>query len=334
MNCGPVNDFKVRKIGNEIELIKQIPNVYLGAWDKGYGIGYPPRERLDWKYIREWVLDSDKEAFVALDKGKVIGVFLNKIHGKKVEGCGWAILPDYQRKGIGSTLAKASLGESSEYFADDWKREVGANYVSNGSQYIAMGIGLGPATLAPALYNNLKESYESKSLAVSSGEVIMSESKKDKISVADKNMKKILELFNFNVSYLDADKRILKGVFELDDFNGRMDIEAGSEGKDLKDILLFKPSYSKLIKVNIFDLQAQKYMEKNFRELKAIPCGLVDNEILYLRLPDGQQYPEYCEGMDCVGGCKKNKVSRIHSPFPEIKKVYELQKKIYGGFNE
>lgn len=323
-------EFSVRRIGSkDFELIEQIPGVYLAAWDNGYRIGYPPRDRLEVDYMKRWVSDPDKEAYVAVEGSEVIGIMLNAIDSKEkiVEGCGWAVKPNIQRKHVGKQLVERSLGRFSSYIGNGWKREVGANYVSIGSQRLSELIGLVPSSVVSWMYNNLPESYMDRSVGISNGEVIMVEPQSRELLLGDPNLGRVMEQFGFGVRIVKPEKQLKDFNVEakVDEFNGVVNLSVSGEGEDLKKALKERPRCAKIVKVGVRDLAAQELLGRIL-----LPAGIVYDKAWYYLPPEGADLPEFCEQERCRGGENREKVAVVHSQFPSVRNVFEVQKSLWG----
>ena len=128
-----------------LQFIKQIPVVISKAW-KIYG-GYPVPERLSPNYWIEQIREGGWAVYLAVEENgkssEVVGCMALKPDG---ESCSWAVLPRYQRMGIGSLLAQAM-------FEEDGILLVGANYGPGaGSQKICEELGLKITAFCPNIY--------------------------------------------------------------------------------------------------------------------------------------------------------------------------------------
>ncbi len=321
-------DFYVRRLEpKDSELIRQIPGIYLATWDNGYGIGYPPRERLKAEYMENWVSDSDRECYVAVDREEVIGVMLNALDRKDgiVEGCGWAVKPNIQRRGVGRALVERSLGRGSGYMGNGWRREVGANYVSIGSQRLSESIGLVPSAVVPWMYNNIPESY-SNGLGISNGEVIMVEPFLGELLLGDQNLGRVMEQLGFRVRIVKPERRLkdLNVKEKVDDFNGVVSLSVSEKGKSLWKALEEKPKYANIVRVGIGDLDVQELLGRAL-----LPAGIVYDKAWYYMLPEGKSLPDFCENEKCKGSESMHGIAKAHSPFPNVRKAFEEQKSLW-----
>jgi len=367
------NRFHVRQVSADepIETFRAMSRLYLNAWDSdgGLRVGYPPRDRLNPTWLKEtWARDPNKEAFVAVDtehEQKVVGAGLTVVHDGIIETCGLSVDPNVQRSGLGSKLTEVRFfGMGAEFnaghairppeqrfggrFGERLFREVGANYITKGTQKTAMDAGkLVPVAFAPCQYNNLPDARDYKDnrhLAVSNGEIIFTEASSENVLTPDPRVEMILRELRVKVARVNRDSieeaRDLKFKADYYDHDGRADITVVSEGNGSRNDLLASldsepPAYSKFVSVPQSDFGAQKAISKR-KDL--IPCGAVYGKILYVKLPDNTEFPQLCEIFNenhrggrtdgCISYDVKEAVGRVHlsERLPQVRNAYHVMK--------
>ncbi|MBI2103226.1 GNAT family N-acetyltransferase [Candidatus Woesearchaeota archaeon] len=322
------------------EMSEEASSLYLNAWDNGYRIGYPPRERLRSDFLESW-LNHGHYAYFGFENSRVVGVALLAVEKPSsqltiVEGCGAAIHPEYQQRGFGKKLSLMRVEKRREYFGEVI-HVIGANYVSSGSQATSVRQDLDVTSLQLALYNNSPEAYLRENLdpnlAVSNGEVVFEgrflDGRRGNITehllfVADLRMDIVLQKLGFRTVLVDESKSSKRSSFlsREDQFNGRIDYfeDDAGEVRELEEILQPDHRCKRLF------VSSQNYaVQRELSKMDVLPVGVSfahRNAFVYQVLPKSHNFPDLCDLDHCQGGCRSGRIGKIHTPFEKVKEVY------------